>query len=128
MSRQVIKTPGLSDLYEAWGITPSVRSGDLLFVGGQIGIKADGSPEVDPAAQIEKAFENLGRVLKSAGATFDDVVDLTAFYTNYPDHGVLARPIRERFMDTENPCPWTAVGVTHLANPFVFELKAIART
>lgn len=127
MSRQVIETPGLSELYRAWGIAPSVKSGNLVFVGGQIGIKTDGSPELDPTAQIQKAFENLGLVLKSAGATFADVVDLTAFYLNYPEHGGLARPIRERFMGRENPCPWTAVGVTHLASPFVFELKAIAR-
>jgi hypothetical protein len=34
-------------LYEAHGYSAAIRSGDLLFVSGQVGSRADGSPEPD---------------------------------------------------------------------------------
>lgn len=98
-----------------------------MFLGGQVGIRADGSAASDPAVQIEQAFENMGYILKAAGGAFSDVVDLTAFYTNYQEHGRLARPIRDKFFGADIPPNWTAVGVAALAEPFVFEIKGIAR-
>lgn len=127
MPRNVINTPNLTELYGSWGIAPAIKTGDLVFLGGQIGIRPDGSVADNPSDQIDQAFANMGLVLASAGATFDDVVDLTAFYTNYPEHGSLSRPIREKYFGTEHLCNWTVVGVSHLAEPFVFEVKAIAR-
>jgi len=32
-------------LYEAHGYSAAIRSGDLLFVSGQVGSRADGTPE-----------------------------------------------------------------------------------
>ncbi len=127
MGRTIIAPKEIKELYDAWGFAPAIRSGDLLFIGGQVGIYADGTAPNDPAQQIEQAFANMGAVLRAAGATYDDVVDLSAFYTNYAEHGGLARPIREKFFGTDTPPNWTAVGVAALAEPFVFEVKAIAR-
>jgi enamine deaminase RidA (YjgF/YER057c/UK114 family) len=127
MGRIIVAPAEVKEIYDAWGFSPAILTGDFLFLGGQVGIHADGSASTDPAEQIEQAFVNMGALLKSAGATFDDVVDLTAFYTDYPQHAGLARPMRERFFGTDTPPNWTAVGVAALAEPFVFEVKAIAR-
>lgn len=127
MVRKIVTTPKAEALFEKWGIAPAIMSGDLLFIGGQIGIRPDGSASLDPEEQIEQAFKNMGEILDSAGASFDDVVDLTAFYTNYGQHGSLVRPIREKFFGTKVLTNWTAVGVSELAEPFIFEIKAIAR-
>ncbi|KAB7613248.1 RidA family protein [Amylibacter sp. SFDW26] len=127
MGRNIVAPKDIKDLYNAWGFAPAIQSDDLLFIGGQVGIYSDGTTPKDPAQQIEQAFVNMGAVLHAAGATYDDVVDLSAFYTNYPEHGGLARPIREKFFGVETPPNWTAIGVAALAEPFVFEVKAIAR-
>ena len=47
-------------LYEAHGYSAAIASGDLLFVSGQVGSRADGSPEPDFAEQVRLAFANLG--------------------------------------------------------------------
>ena len=126
MKRITVAPQKLKEAYNAWGISPAILSGDFIFLGGQVGLRTDGSIPTDPSKQIEQAFVNMGSILETAGATFDDVVDLTAFYTNYPEHGSLVRPIRELFFGTDELTNWTAIGVAALAEPFVFEVKAIA--
>lgn len=69
-------------LYDLHQYSPAIRSGDLLFVSGQVGSRDDGSPEPDFARQVKLAFANLKAVLAAAGASFDDVIDVTSFHTN----------------------------------------------
>jgi enamine deaminase RidA (YjgF/YER057c/UK114 family) len=69
-------------LYEAHRYSAAIRSGDLLFVSGQVGSRADGSPEPDFSTQVRLAFSNLEATLKAGGCTFDDVIDVTSFHTD----------------------------------------------
>ena len=46
------------------GYSAAVRSDDLLFVSGQVGSRADGSPEPDFEAQVRRAFANLEATLR----------------------------------------------------------------
>ena len=93
LKRVPITPTELKDNYDSLGFSPAVLSGDLLFIGGQVGICLDGSVPTDPSKQMEQTFLNMESVLKAAGGTFDDVVDLTVFYTNYEAHGSLVRQI-----------------------------------
>jgi len=68
-------------LYEKHGYSPAIRSGDLLFVSGQVGSLSDGTPEPDYEAQVRLAYENLEATLAAGGCTFDDIVDVTVFHT-----------------------------------------------
>ncbi len=113
-------------LYDKYRYSPAIRSGDLLFVSGQVGSRDDGSPEPVFGDQVRRAFANLKAILKEAGCTFDDVVDVTTFHTD-PD-AQLATVMEVRTAEIgEPPYPnWTAVGVTWLAG-FDFEIKVIAR-
>src|SRR5690606_17889682 len=72
-------------LYERHGYSAAIASGDLLFVSGQVGSRADGSPEPDFAKQVRLAFSNLEATLAAGGCTFDDIVDVTTFHTD-PEH------------------------------------------
>ena len=117
---------GRHALYEEHGYSAAMRSGDMLFVSGQVGSRPDGTPEPDYAAQVQLAFDNLKATLAAAGCTFDDLVDVTTFHTD-PDNQFAT------FMEVKNaifpqpPYPnWTAVGVNWLAG-FDFEIKVIAR-
>lgn len=113
-------------LYDLHQYSPAIRSGDLLFVSGQVGSRDDGSPEPDFARQVKLAFANLKAVLAAAGASFDDVIDVTSFHTNPEQQFGTVMAVRAQEIG-EAPWPtWTAVGVTWLAG-FDFEIKAIAR-
>lgn len=124
--REAIFPAGRQALYDINSYSAAIRSGDLLFVSGQVGSREDGSAEPDFARQVELAFENLQAVLKAAGCTLDDVVDVTSFHTD-PEHQFsTVNKVRLRYFG-EPPYPnWTAVGVNWLAG-FDFEIKVIAR-
>lgn len=113
-------------LYEQHGYSAAIRSGDLLFVSGQVGSRADGSPEPDFAKQVQLAFDNLGAVLEAAGCGMQDIVDVTSFHTDPETQFDTMMEVKNRVFP-EAPYPnWTAVGVTWLAG-FDFEVKVIAR-
>jgi enamine deaminase RidA (YjgF/YER057c/UK114 family) len=113
-------------LYDVHRYSAAIRSGDLLFVSGQVGSRKDGSPEPDFPRQVQLAFDNLNAVLAAAGCTFDDVVDVTTFHTDPERQFETIMAVREKVIG-EPPYPnWTAVGVNWLAG-FDFEIKVIAR-
>ena len=113
-------------LYDVHRYSASIRSGDLLFVSGQVGSRADGSPEPELEAQVRLAFANLHAVLAAAGCTFDDVVDVTTFHTDPQAQIDTVLRVRAEQIG-EPPYPnWTAIGVNWLAG-FDFEIKVIAR-
>ena len=124
--RDVIFPAGRQALYEMHRYSAAIRSGDLLFVSGQVGGREDGSPEPDFAKQVQLAFDNLGEVLKAAGGTFDDIVDMMTFHTDPEAQFETVLSIKNS-MFPQKPYPnWTAVGVNWLAG-FDFEIKVIAR-
>jgi enamine deaminase RidA (YjgF/YER057c/UK114 family) len=124
--RDTIFPAGRQALYEINKYSAAVRSGDLLFVSGQVGSREDGSLEPDFGRQVQRAFDNLEAVLKAAGATFDDIIDVTSFHTDPEAQFATVMEVKNRVF-SETPYPnWTAVGVNWLAG-FDFEIKVIAR-
>lgn len=124
--RKAIFPAGRHALYDQHGYSAAIRSGDLLFVSGQVGSLKDGQPEPDFERQVRLAFANLKAVLDAAGCGLDDIVDVTTFHTD-PERqfGTIMTVKQEIF--TAPPYPnWTAVGVNWLAG-FDFEIKVIAR-
>lgn len=113
-------------LYEAHGYSAAVRSGDHLFVSGQVGSLPDGSPEPNFAKQVNLAFQNLDAVLTAAGASFDDIIDVTTFHTDPDTQFDAIMPVKNRYFPAAPHPTWTAVGVNWLAG-FDFEIKVIAR-
>ncbi|QEN88157.1 RidA family protein [Labrys sp. KNU-23] len=113
-------------LYEAHGYSAAIRSGDLLFVAGQVGSRPDGTPEPDFRRQVELAFDNLQATLKAAGAGFDDIVDITSFHTDPQNQFETIMAVKNQIFDRPPYPNWTAIGVNWLAG-FDFEIKVIAR-
>ena len=66
--RDAIFPAGRQALYEVNSYSAAIRSGDFLFVSGQVGSREDGSPEPELEAQVRRAFDNLLAVLAAAGA------------------------------------------------------------
>lgn len=124
--REAVFPEGRHALYEKHEYSAAVRSGELLFVSGQVGSRTDGTPEPDFEAQVRLAFQNLVAVLKAAGATLDDVIDVTSFHTDPQVQLDTVLKVKSEMFD-EKPYPtWTAIGVNWLAG-FDFEIKVIAR-
>jgi enamine deaminase RidA (YjgF/YER057c/UK114 family) len=124
--REAIFPPNRHALYEKHGYSAAIRSGDLVFVSGQVGSREDGSPEPDFERQVRCAFDRLKATLAAAGCGFEDIVDVTTFHTDPESQLDIVMKVRnEAFGNPPRPT-WTAVGVTWLAG-FDFEIKVIAR-
>jgi enamine deaminase RidA (YjgF/YER057c/UK114 family) len=124
--REAIFPASRHALYEEHGYSAAIRSGDLLFVSGQVGSRADGSPEPEFEAQVELAFDNLKATLAAAGCGFDDIVDVTTFHTDPEQQFGAIMKVKQQIFGTPPYPNWTAVGVNWLAG-FDFEIKVIAR-
>ena len=124
--RDAIFPAGRQALYEVNRYSAAIRSGDLLFVSGQVGSREDGTPGPDFEKQVQLAFVNLGKVLQAAGCTFDNIVDMMTFHTDPVSQFDVIMSVKDKVF-SQKPYPnWTAVGVNWLAD-FDFEIKIIAR-
>lgn len=125
--RDVIFPPGRQALYEHNRYSPAIRSNGLLFVSGQVGSRPDGSPEPELEAQVRRAFENLNAILRVAGCTFDDIIDVTVFIVDPASkfERIWKVVVGEYWGEAPHPTV-TAIGVTWLYG-FDFEIKVIAK-
>jgi enamine deaminase RidA (YjgF/YER057c/UK114 family) len=100
----------------------------LLFVAGQIALDENGDVvgEGDFEAQTRQVFTNMGRVLESAGMSFENLVQIGGFLTDIGQLPTYAR-VRDEFVNTSAPPASTTIGVTSLALPeLLVEVNAIA--
>ncbi len=118
------------------------RVGNFLFLSG-IGPRARGSKEIpgvtmgaggkvashDIEKQCHAVFENVRLVLEDAGATWNDIVDVTVFLTDMAgDFPIYNKVYAEYFAGPGKPNPTrTTVEVTALPTPIAIELKKLSR-
>jgi enamine deaminase RidA (YjgF/YER057c/UK114 family) len=127
MAKRIAVFPaGRQALYERNKYSAAVKSGGFLFVSGQVGSLADGSPEPDLEKQLRLAFTHLNSVLLAAGCTFDDVVDFTVFVVNPEKLMPIFFKVKDEFWGEPPYPPLTGIGVTWLYG-FDFELKVTAK-
>lgn len=124
--REAIFPAGRHALYDEHGYSAAIKSGDLLFVSGQVGSRHDGTPEPDFEQQVRLAFQNLEATLAAAGCTFDDIIDVTSFHTDPESQFGTILAVKQEIFDTRPYPNWTAIGVNWLAG-FDFEIKVVAR-
>ena len=117
------------------------RVGELLFLSG-IGPRERGSKEIpgvtldssgnvvsyDIETQCRSVFENVRLVLEDAGATWQDITDVTVFLTDMKkDFPIYNRIYAEYFAGRGKPNPTrTTIEVRALPTPIAIELKVIA--
>ena len=63
-----------------WGYASAIRVGDTIYLSGVVAGVRKG--ETDLTLGYERAFKEIGETLKSAGASWDDVIDITSFHTD----------------------------------------------
>ena len=81
MSKQRIMPAGHWDWSMPITLSQGWRTGDLIFVGGQISADDRGRAVGDDIeTQTRNIMEFIGRVLHEAGADFDDIVKQNVYY------------------------------------------------
>ena len=119
---------GSTEVFRTFNYAPAVAAGGLLFVAGQIGIRADGTVPGSIEEQIDLAFQRLGAVLAEAGLDFGDLVELVTYHVDIDRQLAAFRDIKDRYIK-ENAPAWTILGVAALARPtLLVEIKAVAAT
>lgn len=102
------------------------RFGDLVFISGQLGIRADGSHTSNLAfeEQARQAVGNLLAVLRGAGGEPQDILKFTAYIVgvaNWPRFNA----VYAEMMGEARPAR-TVVPVTELHYGYLVEVDAIA--
>ncbi len=105
----------------------AVRFGDLLFVSGVAPLNEQGQlvGGDDVAAQTRQVFENMGKALAQAGASFADVLKVTVYLTDINDRKLI-NPVRQHYFGEHRPAS-TLFAVQALAiEGMKVEIEAIA--
>ena len=72
--------PEMRKVQEDWGFADAVVTGDTVYLSGVVaGVR---SGEADLKAAYDRAFRQMGDILKRSGVGWDDVVDITSFHTD----------------------------------------------
>ncbi len=115
------------------------RVGDLLFLSG-LGPRERGSKTIpgvtlnergeaidhDIVAQTHSVMRNIKAVLDDAGATWDDIVDVTVFLTDMKRDFKTFNAVYAEYFKGEHRPTRTTVEVGALPTPIAVELKVIA--
>ena len=121
------------------GLYPHARRvGNLLFLSG-LGPRDPATNTVpgnvldaqgrlvshDIRAQCHAVFRNVRAVLEDAGASWEDVVDVTVFLTDLERDFAAYNEVYAEYFSASRPTR-TTVGVSRLPTPIAIELKVIA--
>jgi enamine deaminase RidA (YjgF/YER057c/UK114 family) len=132
--RQRLMPAGHWDWHIPTPFSQGWRAGPFVFVGGQLSADAQGNVigRDDIEVQTRQVFENVGRVLHEAGATWEDVVKLNTYYvydgdpSAAQDYWEKMTAVRMEYLPDPGPCG-TGVRVDGLMyDGFLIEVEAIA--
>lgn len=102
----------------------------LIFVAGLAAVDKDINIVADDIeGQTRAIFENLRIELAAAGATLDDVVDMTVYLTEVNAHKWAVREVRSEFFEAGREPVSTMIGIAEFAlEGMLIEVDAIAAT
>ncbi len=125
MKKKLINPQSTEGIYQTLKFSQAVKSGNLVFVSGQVGVDDNFKAADGIENQTRLAFNNLERVLKEAGGSLADIVELVTYHTSMKEMKGFAK-VKNEFIEKDFPA-WTAVGVTELVLPeLLVEIRATA--
>ena len=115
---------GARRFQEQWGYSDAVVAGDTIYLSGIVVGLAEG--ETDLAAAYERAYRQIGEILRRAGASLDDVVDITSYHTDIGAQMDAMVAVHRRYVAAPVPA-WTAIDVERLIpERGITEIKIVA--
>ena len=144
-TREVIIPKGMEILYEKYHYCPGIKVGNTLYISGQVGRDDNLQVVEGTEAQFVQTFENVKKVLSTAGAAFDDVVEMVTYHVTGVNignvqaqtssaseqqftipHLPLFIEVKDRYFVNNFPT-WTGVGITALSTPgLIVEIRCTA--
>jgi enamine deaminase RidA (YjgF/YER057c/UK114 family) len=129
-ARQDVKVLMPSDaaslkIWEDWGFSDAIVTGDTIYLSGVVAGVREG--ETDLRLGYTRAFERIGEILKNAGATWDDVVEITSFHTDLTTQMPAMVAVKKNYVKPPFPA-WTAIQVSRLIpTNGITEIKIVAK-
>ena len=132
MSKSIVQVPdghpvfGSTAVFGTFRYSPAVKAGGLVFVAGQVGLRADGTIPETAQEQGDWAFKRLGVILEAEGLGFGDLVELVTYHVDIDKQLTDFRQTKDRYIKEDFPA-WTILGVAALARPtLLVEIRAVA--
>lgn len=126
MSKTVIRTEAAPAPFQGAPYSQAIRSGDFVFVSGQLGMKPGETGLPDGiVAQTTQVLANLAAILAEAGSSPAQIVKTTVFLTDFDDFAQM-NELYKGFAGDEPPARST-VQVSKLPSGALIEIEAIAR-
>jgi enamine deaminase RidA (YjgF/YER057c/UK114 family) len=117
--------PGALKVEQDWGFSDAIVTGDTIYLSGVVAGVREG--ETDLRVAYTRAFERIGETLKNAGASWDDVVDITSFHTDLTTQMPAIIAVKNNYVKPPFPA-WTAIQVSRLIpNSGITEIKIVAK-
>lgn len=73
---------GGNRIFDLFQYSPAVTANGLVFIAGQIGLRADGSLPESAVEQADLAFQRIAAVLCHLGLDFTDAVELVSYHVD----------------------------------------------
>ena len=117
--------PASLKLEQDWGFSDAIVTGDTLYLSGVVAGVREG--ESDLKVGYTRAFERIGDILKKAGSSWDDVVDITSFHTDLTTQMPAIIAVKNNYVKPPFPA-WTAIQVSRLIpSNGITEIKIVAK-
>ena len=107
--------------------TDGVEANGFLYISGMLPVNAEGElvGDGDVVRQSEQVLGNISAVLRSAGASFEDVVRVGVYVRDMADRELI-NTVRRRYFGDARPAS-ALVEVSALAHPgALVEIEAVA--
>ena len=116
--------PSTLRFQEDWGYADAIVVGDTIYLSGVVvGVREGGDPEL----AFTRAFERIGTILKRAGASWDDALEMTSYHTDLQTQMPIMVRVKKRFVKPP-AIAWTAVEVSRLIpDRGITEIKIVAK-
>jgi enamine deaminase RidA (YjgF/YER057c/UK114 family) len=109
---------------EEYGFSDAVIVGDTIYLSGLVAGPAPGETDLKPA--YDRVYKRIGTILKRAGASYDDIVDMTSFHTDVEAQLKPMSEVHKTYVKAPYPA-WTAIGVARILGNGITEIKITAR-
>ena len=103
----------------------AIKSGNLLFLSGQISINPETNEFIDGDIEIqtEQVLKNIKAILEAGGSSLEEVVKVTIYLQNIKDF-ILVNEIYSKYFENSLPAR-ACVEVSNLPKNAKIEIEAI---
>ena len=108
---------------EEWGYSDAIIVGDTVYLSGVVVGQREGE---SLESAYDRTYRRIGAILTRAGASWDDVIDITTYHTDVTTQMPAIVAVQRRYIQAPFPA-WTAIDVDRLIpDRGITEIKIVA--